>query len=135
MALAWDKSKGIVVDPFIGRGAPLNRAIIYVLDLKQPQTTRQISKSINSIPQFKNTSTSTVNKRVRDLETGGYLTKVQVTQRVGGITNYYQLTPNAELSQYLDTHTANELFTGINPEDATKILEDLKKAQQKKRPV
>lgn len=133
--MAWDKSKGIVVDPFIGRGAPLNRAIIYVLDLKQPQTTRQISKSINSIPQFKNTSTSTVNKRVRDLETGGYLTKVQVTQRVGGITNYYQLTPNAELSQYLDTHTANELFTGINPEDATKILADLKKAQQKKRPV
>ena len=133
--MAWDKSKGIVVDPFIGRGAPLNRAIIYVLDLKQPQTTRQISKSINSIPQFKNTSTSTVNKRVRGLETGGYLTKVQVTQRVGGITNYYQLTPNAELSQYLDTHTANELFTGINPEDATKILGDLKKAQQKRRPV
>jgi predicted transcriptional regulator len=133
LTLAWDKSKGIVVDPFIGRGAPLNRAIIYVLGLRQPQTTRQISKSVNCIPEFKGTSTSTVNKRVRDLETGGYLAKVQVTQRVGGITNYYQLTPNAELSQYLDNHTANELFTGINPDDAAKILADIKKAQQKKR--
>jgi predicted transcriptional regulator len=131
--LAWDECKGIVVDPFIGRGAPLNRAIIYVLGLKQPQTTRQISKSVKGIPEFKGTSTSTVNKRVRDLETGGYLTKVQVIQRVGGITNYYQLTPNADLSQYLDTHTAKELFTGINCDDAVKILVDLKKAQQRKR--
>ncbi|GEM_PF-1835295 len=133
MSLAWDKSKGIVVDPFVGRGAPLNRAIIYVLGLKQPQTTRQISKSVNSIPEFKDTSTSTVNKRVRDLETGGYLAKVQVTQRVGGITNYYQLTPNAELSQYLDTHAANEIFTGLLGDDASTILVDLKRAQLRKR--
>ncbi len=131
--MAWDKSKGIVVDPFIGRGAPLNRAIFYVLGLKQPQTTRQISKSVNGIPEFKDTDRSTVNKRVRDLETRGYLAKVQVTQRVGGITNYYQLTPNAELSQLLDTHTANELFTGISPDGAAKILDEIKKAQQKKR--
>ncbi len=130
--MAWDKSKGIVVDPFVGRGAPLNRAIIYVLGLKQPQTTRQISKSVNGIPEFKDTSASTVNKRVRALETGGYLKRVQVIQRIGGITNYYQLTPNADLSQHLDTHTANELFTGINPDDAKKILEDIKKAQQRK---
>ncbi len=130
--MAWDESKGIAVDPFIGRGAPLNRAIIYVLGLKQPQTTRQISKSVNSIPEFKETDRSTVNKRVRDLETRGYLSKVQVTQRVGGLTNYYQLTPNADLSRHLDTHTANELFTGISPEDAKKILEDIKKAQRKK---
>lgn len=131
--MAWDKSKGIVVDPFIGRGAPLNRAIIYVLGLKQPQTTRQISKSVNSIPEFKDTDRSTVNKRARDLETRGYLAKVQVTQRVGGITNYYQLTPNADLSQYLDTHTANEIFAGVNPKDAKKILEDIKKAQKQRK--
>ncbi len=133
MTLAWDECKGIVVDPFIGRGAPLNRAIIYVLGLKQPQTTRQISKSVSGIAEFKDTDRSTVNKRVRDLETRGYLAKVQVTQRVGGITNYYQLTPNAELSQYLDTHTANEIFTGIYPEDAKRILEYIKKAQQQKK--
>ena len=133
--MAWDESKGIAVDPFIGRGAALNRAIIYVLGLKQPQTTRQISKSVNSIPEFKDTDRSTVNKRVRDLETRGYLTKVHVTQRLGSITNYYQLTPNADLSEHLDTHTANELFTGISPEDAKKILEDIKKAQQQKKEV
>jgi len=76
--LAWDESKGIVVGPFVGRGASLNRAIIYVLGAKQPQTTRQISKSVKSIPDFRGTSTSTVNKRVRDLEKHGYLRKGQV---------------------------------------------------------
>jgi predicted transcriptional regulator len=130
--LAWDKSKGIIVDPFVGRGAPLNRAIIYVLTLKQPQTTRQIAKSVNGIPDFKGTDRSTVNKRVRDLETCGYLTKVQIIQRVGGLTNYYQLTPNAELSRHLDTHSSKELFTGLNCEDAATILAAIKKAQQRK---
>jgi DNA-binding PadR family transcriptional regulator len=130
--LAWDESKGIVVDPFVGRGAALNRAIFYVLGCKQPQTTRQISKSVKSIPDFKGTSTSTVNKRVRDLEKHGYLQKVQVTQRVGGITNYYELTPQADLNKFLDANKALDLFTGLSREMATTILADLIKAREEK---
>jgi DNA-binding Lrp family transcriptional regulator len=130
--LAWDESKGIVVDPFIGRGAALNRAIIYVLGAKQPQTTRQISKSVKNIPDFRGTSTSTVNKRVRDLEKHGYLRKVQVIERVGGITNYYMLTPQAYLMKFLDTNHASELFTGLSGEMATIILVDLIKAKEEK---
>lgn len=133
--MAWDKSKGIVVEPFVGRGAPLNRAITYVLGIKQPQTTRQISKNIKSIPYFKGTSTSTVNKRVRDLEKREYLKKVQVNQRVGGITNYYELTKKMELSTYLDTHTHNELFADISIDDAGIVLANLKKAQERKNPT
>ena len=130
--MAWDESKGIVVDPFVGRGAALNRAIFYVLGCEQPQTTRQISKSVKSIPEFKETSTSTVNKRVRDLEKHGYLEKVQVTQRVGGITNYYELTPQADLNRFLDTNKATDLFTGLSRETATTVLADLIKAKTEK---
>jgi hypothetical protein len=131
--LAYDKSKGIAVEPFVGRGADLSRAIVRVLETKQPQTTRQISKAVTSFPDQKNTTGSTVNKKVRDLEKKGYLQKVQVNQRVGGITNYYQLTPNLELSAYLDTHTGGELFTGINREDAATLLANIKKAQESKK--
>jgi DNA-binding PadR family transcriptional regulator len=130
--LAWEESNGIAVEPFVGRGAALNRAIFYVLGCKQPQTTRQISKSVKSIPDFKGTSTSTVNKRVRDLEKHGYLQKVQVTQRVGGITNYYELTPQADLNKFLDANKALDLFTGLSREMATIILADLIKAKEEK---
>jgi hypothetical protein len=131
--LAYDKSKGIAVEPFVGRGADLSRAIVRVLETKQPQTTRQISKAVTSFPDQKNTTGSTVNKKVRDLEKKGYLQKVQVNQRVGGITNYYQLTPNLELAAYLDTHTGGELFTGINREDAATLLANIKKAKESKK--
>lgn len=130
--MAWDKSRGIAVDPFIGRGAPLNRAITYVLSIEQPQTTRRISKNVCSIPFFRDTSGSTVNKRVRDLEKRQFLEKVQVVQRVGGITNYYRLTPNLELAAYFDTHTGKELFAGISREDAATILARIKKVHEKK---
>ncbi len=130
--MAWDESKGIVVEPFVGRGAALNRAIFYVLGCKQPQTTRQISKSVKSIPDFKGTSTSTVNKRVRDLEKHCYLKKAQVTQRVGGITNYYELTPQANLNKFLDANKASDLFTGLSGEMATIVLADLIKAKVEK---
>lgn len=130
--MACDKSTGIAVEPFVGRGADLSRAIVRVLQTKQPQTTRQISKAVMGFPDQKETTCSTVNKKVRDLERKGYLQKVQVNQRVGGITNYYQLTPNLELAAYLDSHTGKELFTDLKGEDATTILANLKKAQERK---
>jgi DNA-binding PadR family transcriptional regulator len=130
--LAWEESKGITVEPFVGRGAALNRVIFYVLGCEQPQTTRQISKSVKNIPEFKGTSTSTVNKRVRDLEKHGYLEKVQVTQRVGGITNYYELTPQADLNKFLDANKPSHLFTGLSREMATTLLADLIKAKEEK---
>lgn len=130
--LAWDECRGIAVEPFIGRGAPLNRAIVYVLGILQPQTTRQIAKNVRAIPYFKQTSVSTVNKRVRDLEKHMYLVKVQVTQRLGGLTNYYQATDKLELAYFVDTHTSKELFTDISMKYAGIIFYDLKKAQETK---
>ncbi len=128
--MTWENNKGIPLDPFIGRGAALNRAIIHVLGAKQPQTTRQISKNVTNIPYFKGTSLSTVNKRVRDLEKRGYLKKVQVIERVGGLTNYYELTLRAYLAKFIDSNSAEDLFTHISDEEALIILAALLKARR-----
>lgn len=127
--MTFEKSEGLAIDPFIGRGGALNRAITNVLGAKQPLTTRQISKHVANIPEFKGTSCSTVNKRVRDLEKNGYLKKAQVKERVGGITNYYELTPRAYLAKFLDSNSIQEIFQHISDEEALIILADLIKAR------
>ena len=120
--MARRNSKGIAVEPFIGRGTTVNRAIFQVLGAKQPQKTRQISKKVTNIPEFKDTSCSTVNKRVRDLEKNGYLKRTQANERVGGITNYYELTSKAYLAKFLDSNSAEDIFEHISDEAALIIL-------------
>ncbi len=55
---------------------------------------------------------------------------MQINQRIGGITNYYELTDNAHLSQFLDQNPANDIFIGIRSEAAMIILADLINAKQ-----
>jgi len=62
-----------------------------------------------------------------------YLVKVQVTQRVGGLTNYYQITDKLELAALLDTHSSRELFTDIDMKDLGIILAELKRIQKRKK--
>ena len=120
--MARKKSKGITLNPFIGRGRTLNRAIIQTLEGNQPQTTREIGKNITNIKRFKDTSLSTVNKRTRDLEKHGILKKTQVKEKVGGITNYYELTPKAYLARLLHSNSVEDLFEHISDEAALIIL-------------
>ncbi len=120
--MARKKSKGIVLSPFIGRGRTLNRAIIQTLEGNQPQTTRGIGKNVTNTKRLKGTRVSTVNKRVRDLEKHGCLKKAQVKERVGGITNYYELTPKAYLARFLDSNSVEDLFENISDEAALIIL-------------
>jgi predicted transcriptional regulator len=79
------------------------------------------------------TGCSTVNKRVRDLENHGYLKKTKVTERVGGLTNYYELTPKAYLAMFLNAHSPEELFDHISDEAALIILADLINAQKEEK--
>jgi predicted transcriptional regulator len=130
--LAWDECRGIAVEPFVGRGAPLSRGIFYVLELKQSLTTRQIGKNVNTIPYFKDTTLSTVNKKVRDLEKQGYLKKTQTFQRVGGLTNYYELTPRAKLKTVLDSNRKEEFFENKSEGIEQMLLAALIKAKQNK---
>lgn len=103
-------SKGCALSIFKGREAKLNRAIILALCFKEPQTTRAIFKTIVQIKNLKGTSYATVNKRVRSLETLGYLVKVQVEQRAGGLANYYGLHPRAYLARFFDSTSIDELI-------------------------
>lgn len=130
--MAWDESRGIALGPFVGRGAPLSRAICYVLAIKQPMTTRQIGKNVRAIPYFKDTRYSTVNKKVRELEKQGCLKKTQTKERVGGLTNYYELTPQAILKKILDSNSAEELFGNKSDEEALILAANLIKNQQDK---
>jgi predicted transcriptional regulator len=130
--LAWDECRGIAVEPFVGRGGPLSRGIFYVLELKHSLTTRQIGKNVSTIPYFKETSLSTVNKKVRDLEKQGYLNKTQTYQRIGGLTNYYELTPRAKLKTILDSNKKEALFENQSQEIEQMLLAAFIKAKQNK---
>ena len=131
--MAWDECRGIAVKPIVGRGGPLSRGIFYVLGLKEPLTTRQIGKNVINIPFFKDTSLSTVNKKVRDLEKQGYLKKTQTIQRVGGLTNYYELTQRAKYKTLLDSNEKEEFFENKSEEIEQMLLEAFIKAKQNKR--
>ena len=93
-----------------GREASLNRALIQALISKEPQTTNQLFTKIAQIEEFKDISYSTVNKRVRSLEQSGYIKKVLVKKRVGGLSNYYELRPKVYLAQFLASNNIYKLF-------------------------
>jgi predicted transcriptional regulator len=95
-------------------------------------TTRQIGKNVITIPYFKDTTLSTVNKKVRDLEKQGYLKKTQTYQRVGGLTNYYELTQKAKYKTFLDSNRKEELFENKSEEIEKMLLEAFIKAKQNK---
>ncbi len=123
--MARKNKKTIKLWPFTRRGAKLHRAIFRILGDKQPQTTRQIGKKATSFPRLKGTSLSTVNKSVRNLQQHGYLNKTEIKERVGGITNYYELTPNAYLAKYFEIKSEEDLFEDISGEAALIILADI----------
>jgi hypothetical protein len=123
--LAPKREKGIELELFRHRGQKLNRAITRVLGAKQPQTTRQIGKNVANLPNQKNTRLSTVNKRVRALKEQGALKTTQTKERVGGITNYYELTSNAYLAMLLNSYSKEDLFEKISEESALIIAADL----------
>jgi predicted transcriptional regulator len=120
--MARKKSKGTELSVFRGREARLNRAIIQALATKEPQTTRALRKKIIQIKGMKDTSYSTVNKRVRNLEQKGYIKKVEVKERIGGITNYYELRPKAYLAKFFDSTTIEDLVERSNDKTALTIL-------------
>lgn len=93
-----------------GREFSLNRALIQALISKEPQTTNQLFTKIAIIEEFKDISYSTVNKRVRSLEQSGYIKKVLVKKRVGGLSNYYELRPKVYLAQFLASNNIYKLF-------------------------
>ncbi len=129
--MAQEEKKGIALWAYRIRGAKLHRAIFRLLGAKQPQTTRQIGKTVANLPLLKNTSASTVNKSVRNLQQHRYLNRTHATERVGGPTNYYELAPKAYLAMLLEAHSEEELFEHNSDEDTWIIIADLIWAMRK----
>ena len=116
------KNKATALEVFKGREAKLNLAIFLVLGFKEPQTTREIYKKVNQVKGRKHFSYSTVNIRVRNLEEQLYIKKTEVKQRLGGITNYYELRPKAHLAKFLNSTTMNTMIEQVNDETALIVL-------------
>jgi len=116
------KTDYVTLAVFKGREAKLNRVIFLILGIKEPQTTRALFKAIIQIRSLKNTSYSTVNKRVRNLEELGFLKKNIVKQRWGGLTNYYELRPKAYLSKFFDSISIEDLIKQTNDKTALIVL-------------
>src|SRR4030065_1948593 len=108
--MARKKCKGTELSVLKGREAKINRAILHALGAMEPQSTRALHKRIIKIKGMKHTSYSTVNKRVRSLEQTDYVRKIGINERVGGITNYYELRPKAYLAKFFDFTTIEELI-------------------------
>ncbi|MBT0160192.1 hypothetical protein G4O51_09430 [Candidatus Bathyarchaeota archaeon A05DMB-2] len=123
--MARKKAKGTELSVFKGREAKLNRAVFRALATNEPQTTRELRKGIIRMKGLRHTSYSTVNKRVRSLEEAGYLRKVAVKQRPGGITNYYELRPKAHLATFLNSISIENLIEQVNDNTALTILSAL----------
>ncbi len=127
--MAPKRSKGTELSVFKGREARLNRAIFQALNIEEPQSTRELHKKIVRIKGMRGTSYSTVNKRVRSLEDSGYVKKVEVKERPGGITNYYKSSPKALLATFFDVNTIEDLLSRINDETANALLQELVRAK------
>ncbi len=125
LARETDKSTDLTI--FRGREAKLNRAILQTLVTKEPVSTRELYKKIIHLKRLKETSYSTVNKRVRSLEILGYLKKIE-KDRPGGITNYYALTLKARLAIFFDSISIEDLLSTLDDAVAKVLLEDLLKA-------
>ncbi len=118
------KNKTTELEVFKGREAKLNLAIFLVLGYKEPQTTREIYKKVNQVKGRKHFSYSTVNRRVRNLEEQLYIKKIEVKQRPGGITNYYELRPKAQLAKFLNSTNMNNVIDQVNDKTALILLGD-----------
>ncbi len=127
--MARIRSRGTELSVFKGREARLNRAIFQVLIPEEPQSTRELHKRIIRIKGMRGTSYSTVNKRVRSLEGSGYVKKVEVKERPGGITNYYKSSPRAHLATFFDSTTIEDLLSRIDDATAKALLQELVRAK------
>ena len=69
-----------------------------------------------------------MNKRVRSLEDSGYVKKVEVKERPGGITNYYESSPKALLAAFFDSSAIEDLLSRIDYVMAKALLQELVRA-------
>ena len=105
---------------FKGREAKLNRAIFHILALKGPQTIYEICKEVKTHKGLRHTKYTNVNRRVRALESAGYLERTGTRETQAGFkATLYQLNARAYLALLLNQINLDNF---IQEADETDIL-------------
>ena len=101
--MAKHKDKTGRISVFKGREAKLNRAIFHVLAFKGPLTIYEICKEVKAQKGLKHTKYTNVNRRVRALESLGYLEKAAMRKTQAGFqAMLYQLSTRGYLALMLN---------------------------------
>jgi hypothetical protein len=117
------KTSTIKLQVFKGREAKLNKAIFHTLALKGPQTIYDIHKQAKTQRRLRYTRYASVNKRVRNLEESGYVSKAAIKEtRAGFEVSLYELRIKAYLAMMLDSINLEGLLNRVNETTASAIL-------------
>jgi len=118
--VAKGKRQSVRLQVFKGREARLNRAIFHILTLKGPLTIYEVCKEVRALRHLKHTKYTNVNRRVRALESSGYLERAGTRETQAGFkATLYQLSTKGYLALML---TQINIETILQKADKTTIL-------------
>ena len=118
--MAKGKRNSVRLQIFKGREAKLNRAIFHILALKGPLTIYEVCKEVRALRHLKHTKYTNVNRRVRALESSGYLERTGTRETQAGFkATLYQLSTRGYLALMLNQIN---IETILQKADKTTIL-------------
>jgi hypothetical protein len=118
--VAKGKRQSVRVQVFKGREARLNRAIFQILAVKDPLTIYEVCKEVRALRHLKHTKYTNVNRRVRALESSGYLERTGIRETQAGFkATLYQLSTKGYLALMLNQIN---IETILQKADKTTIL-------------
>jgi len=120
------KAKSGKLSVFKGREARLNRAIFHTLALKGPQTIYDIHKEVKHQKGTRQMRYASINKRVRNLEEQGYLSKVGTRKtKAGSRALIYELDAKGYLAILINSLDLNKFLGLVDETTASTILGDI----------
>ena len=121
--MARKKCKGTELQVFKGREAKLNHAIFETLATYGPQTISDLQKKVSKNKNLQGTYYASVNKRIRHLETDGYVRKAEgeSTEAESRATTY-ELPPKAYLATVLNSFSLQDVLNQATDNSASILL-------------
>ena len=121
--MARKKSKGTELSVFKGREARLNRAILIALARESELTIYDVTKAIKNQKGLRHTKYTNVNRRVKALESQGYIQKAGTRNILSGAKgNLYQLTTKAHVALILNQINIDTLLSQADEQALTAQL-------------
>jgi hypothetical protein len=118
--VAKRKGNSVRLSVFKGREAKLNHAIFQILAIKGPLTIYEVCKEVRALRHLKHTKYTNVNRRVRVLESSGYLERAGTRETQAGFkATLYQPSTRGYLALMLNQIN---IETILQKADKTTIL-------------